>query len=233
MYIDTMKLFVLSIGTVVVVHLLINMLVEKHAMDRERRCIRQIRRRRRVKRASLGRRRRPGSSRAGRGATGADESGGESDDDLAGGRALAPSHGSGSGSGSGRDSDADGTTDMEDLKIELSEWMRREHPEAMPPSAAESPTADVRGGGGARATSLDEIFEHQQVDMATIKMPEQTSTHAPDRNVPLTMATVETEPTTEVAVSRPGYNNSTMNGGELGNGLFAWDNMECTYANVK
>ena len=98
------------------------------------------------------------------------------------------------------------------LEDELKQWMQQESKSW----TEQNPTNEL-STNSTKATSIDSIFEAQQVNTSVVKLPTQQESSS---------FNTSQEKSKEHSTK---YSN-TMNSGHLGNGLSAFDNMECSFA---
>lgn len=102
------------------------------------------------------------------------------------------------------------------LENELKQWMQQE---AMNWSApADTTSAPNATNTHKMSTSIDKIFADQQVQIKDVQLPKTLDDAAP---------APQTEPNAETTTAK--YSN-TMNSGDLGNGLSAFDTLESSFA---
>lgn len=231
-HMDTAKLFVLAIGSVVVTHLLLNMLVEKSAIERERACRRQIRRTRLRQRQRQQQRphQRPHHENA--------EQSTEEEHTFPPEQETTP-RGERSGSGTGLAEDygrapanvVNATVDdMSQLRNELQEWLQMEKKRTAG-EAKSAETTSIHVDPTARSTSLDALFKPTEAAQSG-KPLEPTSNTATTTTPPPSSSSSLTGPHAPVPSSSEsrGYENA-MNGGALADGgLQAWDSMDSYFA---
>ena len=112
------------------------------------------------------------------------------------------------------------------LEDELKQWMQQES-KSWTDTEQEQPT-NVLSNASTQSTSIDSIFNAQQVNMSDVQLP------ILQKSTPVSHPTEEANDKAKAKAkdtlpSESKYNN-TMNSGDLGNGLSAFDTMESSYA---
>ena len=261
---DTAKVVVLAAGSVVVTHLLINMLVEKDAAERKRLCQRQIRRRLRNARR-LGRRHRGGRRQRRRPPTTPEaeelawrDGGGEEEGRVAlDADPPAPDAPAAS-------ADNHHHEDMARLRDELQAWMQAEqsgggaheteriarNPAGVDrshegcPVSEDAPTGSDSEQAGGRATTLEWVNGRAQARVASdgitardatgedVRARQEATGPGPIADASLLAPVDETLGCASPKKGEDERYQNMMNGGDIGNGLHAWDSMQASYASI-